>query len=456
MVGYDLGLVGGIVVDEAGMYAADVYVKDARVEALVNPGATLPSDQVIDASGLHILPGLIDSHTHFRTFSKHCDAFSDMARSAAHGGITTVIAHVMGMNATDRGLLERVEHFLGEIEGTAATDYALHAGLADERGALDEIPSVIQLGVTSFKMFMAYRARGLMVTDGFMLQAMRRIHAAGGVAMIHAEAGDVADALELDLKQSAEDDLEAVAASRPPWVEAEATRRALVLAERAGCSPYFVHVSSPEAMAEILAARASGQRVYAETCPQYLNLHHGDFIRLQGKAKVAPPLRDDARRARMLEAALTGSIDVIGSDHAPYRAEDKAGDLWAAPMGAPGTETLAVMTARALGSDVGPDLTALVRLVSAQPARIFGLYPRKGAIMVGSDADFTLVDTASGSTVDGEKQHNLSGYSVYDGLSSPIRIVASFLRGQPLLTDSGLSTESGGSFLARPLPQLGA
>jgi dihydroorotase-like cyclic amidohydrolase len=235
-------------------------------------------------------------------------------------------------------------------------------------------------------------------------------------------------------------------------VEAEATRRALALAAKAGCAVYFVHVSTDEAMRAIRLARAHGQPVFAETCPQYLNLTVDDFIRLGGLAKIAPPLRGESDRAALLQTTLRGEINVIGSDHAPYTVADKQGDLWAAPFGAPGTETLLAMTYRALAA-AGADVCALARLLAAEPARIFGLYPHKGLIAVGSDADLTLVDFAAETVVDGAAQHNTSGYSPYDGLPAPLRVAGSFLRGQPLLRDGALVATQLGRFLPRGAPE---
>jgi dihydropyrimidinase len=453
MVPYDLAVQNGTVVNEHGAARLDVYVRAGKIAVLAEPTEQWPARSVVDATGLHVLPGIIDAHTHFRTFTKHSDAFADMSRSAAYGGVTTVIAFIMGMNATELRPRERVAHFLEETSAGAPTDFAFHAAIADEPGTLEDIPVLAQMGVNSFKMFMAYRARRMMVDDGFMWRAMHTIQAAGGTVMVHAEAGDVCDALEVELQAAPNGrDAGSVAASRPPWVEAEATRRALALAEKAGCAVYFVHVSTDEAMGVIRLARARGQHIFAETCPQYLNLTVEDFARLGGLAKIAPPLRSESDQAALLRTTLRGEINVIGSDHAPYTVADKQGDLWAAPFGAPGTETLLAMTYRALAA-AGGDVCALARLLAAEPARIFGLYPRKGLIAVGSDADLTLVDFAAETVVDGSAQHNTSGYSPYDGLATPLRVVGSFLRGQPLLRDGALVATQLGRFLPRGAPE---
>ena len=355
----------------------------------------------------------------------------------------------MGMKASPMRPLERAQMFVDEAAGGAAVDYGFHLAITDEPSTLDDIPMLVKMGISSFKMFMAYRARGMQIDDGMMLEAMQTIQAHGGQPMIHAEAGDLADKLEARLR--CEQTVRALADGRPAWVEAEATRRALLIAEKAGSVPYFVHVSCGEALAEIGMARARGQHVIVESCPQYLNLSVDDFERLGVLAKIAPPLRERGQQEAMVAAILAGQVQVVGSDHAPYTAADKQlDDVWAVPMGAPGTETLIVSTWRAI-HQAGGDICELVRVLSAEPARIFGMYPSKGAIAIGSLADLTLVDLRAETVVDGAKQHNTSGYSVYEGLRSPLAVHSSFLRGRPLLRAGSLVSEDLGAFVPRGL-----
>lgn len=445
----DLAITGGTVVAETGARPGDLYVRDGRIVAITEPGQGLGSRAMFDATGLHILPGLIDAHAHFRSFTKHRDAFADTSRSAAYGGVTTIIGHLMGMGASPFRPRDRVAHVMEEAARGASTDYSFHVGLADEPYALEDIEAIIDLGLPSFKMFMAYRARGIMVDDRFMLRAMAVVAAGGALPLVHAEAGDVADHLEGRIREAGTPvGPAALAASRPSWVEAEATRRALALARAAGSDAYFVHVSSPDAVEAIRAAPAGDAAIYAETCPQYLTLTIDDFARIGGLAKIAPPLRSEAERGQLLRKVAQGDLQVIASDHSPYSVADKTGDLWAIPFGAPGTETLLTMTWRALRA-AGLEVTDLSRLLATAPARIFGLYPLKGVIAVGSDADLTIVDLAGTTVIDGHAQHNTSGYSMYDGMTSPLRLVATFLRGRSLLRDGAVAPRAHGKFLSR-------
>jgi len=452
---FDLAILGGDVVSETEIIPADIYVREGRVAGLTERGLRLPAKVTSDATGLHVLPGVLDVHAHFRWFSPHSDTFAQMSRSAAFGGVTTVIGHLMGMNTSSLRPRDRVERMLGEAEGNATTDYSFHLGLADEDHALSDIERIVSMGITSFKMFMAYRSRKIMVDDLFMLQALRRLRAEGALPLIHAELGDAADELEAEIRgHERNPGPAALARSRPPWIEAEAVRRALTLARAAGSDCYFVHLSTADSVNHVVEARSQGQVAFAETCPQYLNLTTEDFVRAGNVAKIAPPLRSEEHRNGLLQAVKGGRVNVVGSDHSPHTVADKqGGDLWAVPWGAPGTETLLPMTWRALQS-VGLDLTAVARLLAAEPARIFGLYPRKGTIAVGSDADFTIVDTSATTTIASSQQHSSAGYSLYDRIKCPMRLTGTFLRGRPLLVNGELRDDRDGRFLARSPRQV--
>lgn len=447
---YDLRVVGGLVVDEHGSRPCNVYVRGGVVAAITAPEVLLPAQRHDDVSGMFVLPGVIDAHTHFRTYSAHCDDFGGLCMSASYGGITTLMAFVMGMGAPGTTLGQRIDHFMGEASGSAAIDYSFHAGLIEEENWLAGLEAAMGHGVMSFKMFMTYRDRGLMVGDDFMYRAMVEIAKRDGLAMVHAECGDIIDALGRR-QLGGLSKPSAYGVSRPSWTEAEAARRAVVLGDKAECPVYFVHVSSEEALVVLLEARQRGQRVYIETCPQYLNLTD-EVMDAQGAlAKIAPPLRSASDVSALRRGLVSGDIDVVGSDHAPYTRSQK-GDpehFDEAPVGAPGTETLLRMTAKAV-VEVGGSLSDLVRLTCGNPARIFGLADRKGSITVGGDADFTVVDGSRSSVVDGSRQHSSSDYSLFDGLSAPVDVKASYVRGRKLMGDGGnLGAVAEGEYLAR-------
>ncbi|MFE0156539.1 dihydroorotase family protein [Nonomuraea sp. NPDC059007] len=431
--------------------AADVYVVAGKIAALMAPGSTLDARTSVDADGQHVLPGIVDAHTHFRTWSGHSDTLEQMLESAAYGGVTTAIGFVMGMNAPGTDLLHRVQEFGGGSNRTVPIDYALHAAIADEPQTISQLGDVTELGVNTFKMFMINRARKMMVDDAFLFRAMTQISALGGLAMVHAELEDVTCALiEQNAGRTDVDEVRRFSLNRPEWAEAEATRRALLIAERAECPVYVVHVTSERALDEIKLARARGQEVYAETCPQYLTLTEDDARRLGGLAKVAPPLRS-ARDARVLmDAVLSGEINVVSSDHAPYtRATktDPATPYADIPVGMPGTETLLPLMWSLLASR-GASVVDLIRVTTSNPASIFGL-PGKGTLSVGADADITIVDLEHPSTINGDNQHTTAGYSAYHGRSVPLTVKSTFVRGVPVLADGVLVNDDRGRFLRR-------
>lgn len=446
---YSLALRGGSVVSETQTSRKDIFVTDGVVSAVADPHNAIEAARDVDVSGLHVLPGIIDAHTHFRTWSKHCDSLAELATSAAHGGVTSVCGFVMGMHMGERDLLGRIGACRDEGDAGLPIDYAFHAAIAAEPDTIEQIPEAIERGVTTFKMFMINRARRMMVDDAFLHTAMRRIAQHGGLAMVHAELEDVVGSLGAQL-QGQTDEIGLFTGSRPDWVEAEATRRALRLAADTGCPLYVVHVTCEAALDEIRAARQRGQTVFAETCPQYLALTDDDQRAQLGLAKIAPPLRT-ARDCQVLgDAVLSGDVDVVSSDHAPYEKAVKAAPGVAfsdVPVGMPGTETLLPIAWKVI-SERGGSLNTLVRVLATSPAETLGI-PGKGRIDVGYDADFTIVDTTRNTTIDGSRLHSTAGYSCFDGWTAPLEVVTTVLRGETVLDDGKLTPDLAGRFLPR-------
>lgn len=446
---YDLAFVNGAVVSEDGEAALDVFVTGGKISALAARGAQLRAHEIVDVSGLHVLPGVIDAHAHFRTWSQHSDDLGQLATSAASGGVTTVLPFVMGMNAEGTDLLSRVEACIAEGTESSPIDFAFHAAIADEPETLQQIERVMDLGVTSFKMFMINRARRMMVNDEFLYQAMSTIAKQGGLAMVHGELEDICNALALsDQVTTSTDAHERFSRSRPTWVEAEATRRAIEIAAATECPLYVVHVTCEAALDVIREARSKGQIVYAETCPHYLGLTLDDQRRLGGLVKVAPPLRSVSDNRALTAAVLSGDIDVVSSDHAPYtRANKTVADMpfEQVPVGMPGTETLLPVTWSLLKNEGAP-LSMVHRVLTANPSRIFGLQS-KGQLAVGFDADITLVNLQGSTTIDGSSQHSSAGYSAYDGWDVPLEIAGSYQRGIEVLSGNGTLAQTRGSLV---------
>ena len=390
----ETAIVGGIVATHAGVIPATLVIAGGRVSALLDPGQRPTVDEVIEARDRLILPGCVDPHVHFNEPGRtHWEGFETGTTSAAAGGVTTVIE--MPLNANPPTIDTRALAAKREaIGGKAVVDYALWGGLVtDNVAALDGLH---RAGVAGFKAFMVEAGTEFArADDGVLWEGMRRIAAWDGVLGVHAENNDLAARLRAGLERAGRRDMRAWGESRPPEVELEAIQRALLLARSAGCRLHIVHLSIPEGGDRIAAARDAGQRVTVETCPHYLLLDEGAAYRLGPVAKCAPPLRSRAAVEALWRQVLDGTIDWIASDHSPCPPEEKArgsGDMWAAWGGITGLQTLLPLLLWEGVHRRGLALERLVGLVSTNAARAFGLFPRKGTLVPGADADVVIVD----------------------------------------------------------------
>ncbi|MBI4280456.1 MAG: dihydropyrimidinase [Armatimonadetes bacterium] len=437
----DLIIRGGMVVTGGAVVEADVVVQDGVIAGVGRPGTAPAAREVVDASGKHVIPGAIDAHFHFKTFSLHDDTLESAIRSAAHGGITTVVGFIRGRE----GMTARqtVDHFKAEGE-KAVVDFAFHLNLGPHDDFAAHIADGLERGITSFKMFMAYARRGFMLDDGLLYRAMRGVAAAGGLAMVHAENGSIIDRLEDEFAEAGRRSPVDFSHTRPAFAEVEAIRRAIQLAEAAGCPLYVVHVSTAGGCAAVAEARARGLPITGETCPQYLTLDDGAMARFGSLAKIAPPLRAVADRHALWQGLTRGDLSTVGSDHSPYRrtAKEASADIFEVPFGAPGTETLlpVLYSEGVLRRGLSP--AWLARVISENPARVFGLYPRKGIIAPGADADLVILDPSVRWTVRAADLHSVSDYTLFEGMALLGRPVDSWVRGQRVLR--------GGEFIAEP------
>jgi dihydropyrimidinase len=447
----DTLVAGGTVATGDGAAVCDVAIRDGRIVRLTDPALRPEAAEYVDARGKVVIPGVIDAHTHFRaTGATSADTLRDLTVSAAHGGVTTLLGFAQG----DPG--ESLPAFLARLvaEGRrgVATDFGLHAILLPSRNDVDQIPEATRLGVTSFKMFMTYRPSGRMFTDDKMLRAMAAVGRAGGLAQVHCENGDVIDYLVEQSTKAGRVHPRHFPPTQPGYVEVEAINRAAMLAEVADCRLYVVHITTPEGLDAAVAARARRGRVHTETLPKYLVLDDAEMERQGPLAKIGPPLRPAETLPRMWARVQAGLFDVIASDHAPYPAETKqAGweNVFGAAFGAPGTETL-LPVVYSEGVAAGRiTVSQLVRMLCEAPARIFGLYPRKGTLQVGADADLVVIDPDAEWTVAAANQHSNAGYTLYEGRRLRGRPVRSLLRGKPLLKDGQLASTDAGQYLAR-------
>lgn len=439
---YDLLLTNGTVVTNGRMFRADVAVRGQTIAAV---GPNLPREnaaQVIDASGKYIFPGIIDVHVH----PVYLDDVEHSARVAAYGGTTTVLHFAYAR--TGESLLREVEKMLADASARSPLDFGLHGGMFEAPKQVPEIPAVMRLGVRTFKFFQTYLKQGWYTDDYQLIKGMDLVAAGGGMAIVHCENGGAIDYLEDKYLKGPDASAKFFNASRPPALEEEGVFRAIRLAEVVGCRLYIPHVTTRRVLRHLVDARLAGLPVYAETCPQYLNLTQDILDTCGALAKIGPPIRSEEDRLALWDALRDGTLSVVASDHAP-KSKDVHGDFLAQGFGSPQIETLLPMTYQGGVNEghIGP--VRLAQVLSENPARIFGLYPRKGAIAPGSDADLVVFDPNREFTIRAENQHSKVGYTLYEGRTVLGWPELSFQRGKPVLQDGEVVAVPGqGRFLA--------
>ncbi len=411
----DTAIVGGVVATSTGVFPATVAIAGGQVAALLDPHERPNAGDVIEARDRLVLPGCIDPHVHFNEPGRtHWEGFETGTMSAAAGGVTTVVE--MPLNAdpptTDAHAFQTKYDAICQ---KAVVDYALWGGLVTDN--VDALEGLHRAGVVGFKAFMTDTGTEFArANDGVLWEGMQRIAAWDRVLAVHAENNDLTVRLRTRLERAGRRDMRAWGESRPPEAELEAIRRALLLAGATGCRLHVVHLTIPDGGTTITAARGAGQRVTVETCPHYLLLDEDAASRLGPSAKCAPPLRPRQAVEGLWHQVLGGTIDCIASDHSPCPPEEKtrgAGDVWAAWGGITGVQTLLPLMFWEGVHRRGLALERLVALVSTNAARIFGLFPRKGTLLPGADADLVILDPNREWTVTADQlqyRHPLTPY----------------------------------------------
>jgi dihydropyrimidinase len=447
----------GTVVTVAGASIADVLIEGERI-VQIGPQLAATADVTHDASGKYVIPGGIDVHTHLDMPLGDivtADDFESGTIAAAFGGTTSIVDFAV----QDRGrpMREAWETWMRKAEGKAAVDYGFHMIVTDlPLAGLEEMDALVAEGVTTFKLFMAYPGR-LMVDDETIFRALRRSVENGGLVLMHAENGGVIDELVRQARAEGKRAPKYHALTRPPRTEAEATHRAIALAEMAGAPIYIVHVSCAEAVEEMAAARGRGAAAQGETCPQYLFLSEERYDEpgFEGaKYVMSPPLRPRAGQERLWRALASGELQVVATDHCPFRMKDQKtlgrDDFSKIPGGAPGIETRMSLLYDG-GVRAGRiSLTRFVELTATNPARIFGLYPRKGVIAAGSDADLVVWDPEQEITWSAATHHMRVDYNPYEGRVAKGAPELVLSRGRPVIEAGKFVGRAGaGQFLKR-------
>lgn len=441
MSDYDVLLKNGLVVTEEEIKRADLAISGEKIAALEEEIDESGAEKVRDVEGKYILPGIIDSHTH----PVYLDGLGGLSRSAAHGGVTTVIHYAYAK--PDTTLIEAIEKFQREGRKDSYLDFGLHGGIFDPVNQSEEIPKAAEKGVTSFKMFMTYAKLGWMTDDYQLMRTMDIISEVKGLGMVHAENGLATDYLQDRNNEHNLDPRETFLSTRPAKLEAEAINRAIKIAQVAGCPLYIPHLSSKEDLKPVVRAKKDGFPVYAETCPQYLSLTNEEIFERGPLAKIGPPLRSEADNEGLWEGLKKDDIDTIASDHAP-KPKQPDDDFFDAPYGSPQTETM-LEVAYHHGVNGGHiTLPELVKKTSAEPARIFGLFPEKGTLKEGTDADLVVFDGNKEHEVETGNQHSNASYTLYEGRKFLGKPLTTYGRGKKLLDEGKLHAEPGrGNFL---------
>jgi allantoinase len=420
---------GGQVVSSTGITAADVRIRSGVV-AEIGTDLKREGEELIDAHGLHVLPGVIDAHTHqWEPGFMSPPDFRDVTASAAAGGITTIIDHPLTRPEVLDAKVFRDKVELGER--TAVVDFALYAGV--NPGRLDAMDDLWAAGAAGFKFFTCDSGSALkpFLNPRDQRDLLHRIRALDAIALVHAEDQTILDQVRTRFEAEGRDDLEAFFEWRSPAAERAAVSAVLAVAGETGARTYFAHMSLPEAVAEIAAAQAGGAAVYAETCPHYLTLTQVELLADNAWATSSPPVRDHAHRDR-LRSQLTSEISVVGSDHCSAPGGDRS--AFSSVHGLPGIETMLPLLLDLVNQGV-LKLDRLVALVCEHPARLFGLAPRKGFLRPGADGDATLVDTGKATVLDGKQMVGSAGWTPYQGRRLHGRVVRTIVRGTTVAVD---------------------
>ena len=451
---------GGTVINASGKQAADVLIDSEKIVE-VAPALACEDAEVIDVSGKLLFPGFIDAHTHFDLDvcnTTTADDFETGSAAAVCGGTTMVIDFACPNKGETLGYGLSLWH--KKADGRTSCDYGFHMTIDDwNEGIRAEIPQMFEAGISSFKMYMTYPA--MMIGDQDLFSVLLELKKYGGIAGVHCENAGVIDALIAQHKADGRLAPASHPECRPNPLEAEAVAHLLRIAEVADVPVVIVHLSTREALHEVFAARERGQRVYVETCPHYLILDDSRYRQENFDAAAgyicAPPLRTKPDQDALWKALANGTVQTVSTDHCSFTREQKrAGrdDFTKIPGGLPGVESRGLLLYTygvAAGRITKEQMCALL---AENPARLYGAYPRKGVLAVGSDADIVVLDPNAEGVFSAAQEHSAAGYTPYEGMARRGAIERVYLRGQLVVKDGELVAKNAGQYIARGVGAL--
>ena len=453
---------GGYVVSGRGCRRADVLIDGEKVEMLGHiPPELAAQSEVVDVTGCMLFPGFIDAHTHFDLDvcnTTTADDFESGSKSAIRGGTTTVIDFACPNKG--ESLAYGLDLWHKKADGKCYCDYGFHMTIDDWNPGIEaEIDDMYAAGISSFKMYMTYPA--MMIGDEAMYKALKKLKEKGGICGVHCENAGVIDALIAEKKAAGENGVYCHPETRPDIMEAEAVGRLLRIAEQVDIPVVIVHTTNIEALDEIANARWRGQKVFVETCPQYLVLddsvyYNEDWLQA-AKYVCSPPIRKKADCNALWRAIRRGEVQTVSTDHCSFTTAQKlAGrdSFTAIPGGIPGVETRGelIYTFGVAKKKIG--LGAMCRVLAENPAKLYGLYPRKGVLAPGSDADIVVYDPKADHVIRAEDMAGAADYNPYEGFVTKGSIRQVWLRGKPVVSSGKVLPGSVGKYLPRGKCQL--